>query len=157
MVFFPSVQQMKKGLPRDTSVPSINSPTPERRKLRRGETLESSGPFSICSSPEGSPPPGYHRDKERVLSHCHTVDTEHPSFPQRARDLRHTGEVEVDTHVAEDPSDTPGEPDIHTPDVSSTQLMTVQIHTHTANDPSNTLQTTSSDLSHTPSQVNEGD
>eukprot|EP00063_Salmo_salar_P006217 XP_013981052.1 PREDICTED: ankyrin repeat domain-containing protein 27 isoform X3 [Salmo salar] len=151
------VQQMKKGLPRDTSVPSINSPTAQRRKLRRGVTLESSGPFSICSSPEGSPPPGYHRDKERVLSHCHTVDTEHPSFPQRARDLRHTGEVEVDTHVAEDPSDTPGEPDIHTPDVSSTQLMTVQIHTHTANDPSNTLQTTSSDLSHTPSQVNEGD
>uniref|UniRef100_A0A8C7VDW7 VPS9 domain-containing protein n=1 Tax=Oncorhynchus mykiss TaxID=8022 RepID=A0A8C7VDW7_ONCMY len=124
------VQQMKKGLPRDTSVPSINSPTAQRRKLRRGVTLESSGPFSICSSPEGSPPPGYHRDSERVLSHCHTVDTEHPPFPQWARDLRHTGEVKVDTHVAEDPSDTPGEPDIHTPDVSSTQLMGVQIHTH---------------------------
>ncbi|CAB1322820.1 unnamed protein product [Coregonus sp. 'balchen'] len=143
------VQRMKKGLPRDTSVPSINSPTPERRKLRRGVTLESSGPFSIRSSPEGSPQPEDHRDRERVLSHCHTVDTEHPPF------RRHTGEAEVkvDTHVAEDPShtDTPGEPehtytpDIHTPDVSNT---------HIADGPSNTQQTTSSDPSHTPSQVN---
>ncbi|KAM6973384.1 ankyrin repeat domain-containing protein 27 [Aplochiton taeniatus] len=41
------VQQMKRSLPRDKSVPSMHSPTftqekPERRRLRRGETLESS-------------------------------------------------------------------------------------------------------------------
>ncbi|KAM9502390.1 ankyrin repeat domain-containing protein 27-like isoform 4-T4 [Salvelinus alpinus] len=154
------VQQMKKGLPRDTSVPSIHSPTPERRKLRRGETLESSGPFSICSSPEGSPKPGDQRDRERALSRSHTVDTVHPQSPQWGRDRRHTGEAEAneDTRVAKDPSDTPGEPlrtytpDIHTPDMSNT---------HTPDIPSNTQQTPSSDPSHTredpshtPSQVN---
>ncbi|XP_020336752.1 ankyrin repeat domain-containing protein 27 isoform X3 [Oncorhynchus kisutch] len=154
------VQQMKKGLPRDTSVPSINSPTPERGKLRRGETLESSGPFSICSSPEGSPKPGDQRDRERALSRSHTVDTVHPQSPHWGRDRRHTGEAEAneDTNITKDPSDTPGEPlhtctpDIHTPDASSTRTPDI---------PSNTQQTLSSDPSHTredpshtPSQVN---
>ncbi|CDQ60660.1 unnamed protein product [Oncorhynchus mykiss] len=154
------VQQMKKVLPRDTSVPSINSPTSERWKLRRGETLESGGPFSICSSPEGSPKPGDQRDRERALSRSHTLDTVHPQSPQWGRDRRHTGEAEAneDTNIAKDPSDTPGEPlhtytpDIHTPDPSSTRTPDI---------PSNTQQTPSSDLSHThevpshtPCQVN---
>lgn len=162
MVFFPSVQQMKKGLPRDTSVPSINSPTPERRKLRRGETLESSGPFSICSSPEGSPKPGDQRDRERALSRSHTVDTVHPQSPQWGRDRRHTGEAEVkeDTHLAKDLShaDTPGEPlhtyapDIHTPDASNTR--TPDIPSNTQQTPSSDPSHTREDPSHTPSQVN---
>ncbi|XP_070291406.1 ankyrin repeat domain-containing protein 27 isoform X4 [Salvelinus sp. IW2-2015] len=154
------VQQMKKGLPRDTSVPSIHSPTPERRKLRRGETLESSGPFSICSSPEGSPKPGDQRDRERALSRSHTVDTVHPQSPQWGRDRRHTGEAEAneDTRVAKDPSDTPGEPlhtytpDIHTPDMSNTR--TPDIPSNTQQTPSSDLSHTREDPSHTPSQVN---
>ncbi|KAJ8002843.1 hypothetical protein DPEC_G00163180 [Dallia pectoralis] len=79
------VQQMKKGHPRDSSVPSINSPTPERGRLNRGETVDSSRPFSISSSPEGSPQPGDHRDRKWALSRSHTVDTEHLSSPQWGR------------------------------------------------------------------------
>ncbi|XP_064807433.1 ankyrin repeat domain-containing protein 27-like isoform X5 [Oncorhynchus masou masou] len=103
------VQQMKKGLPRDTSVPSIKSPTPERCKLRRGETLESSGPFSIYSSPEGSPKPGDQRDRERALSRSHTVDTVHPQSPQWGRDRRHTGEAEANEDTREVPSHSPSQ------------------------------------------------
>nr|XP_029490687.1 ankyrin repeat domain-containing protein 27-like isoform X1 [Oncorhynchus nerka]XP_029490690.1 ankyrin repeat domain-containing protein 27-like isoform X1 [Oncorhynchus nerka] len=154
------VQQMKKGLPRDTSVPSISSPTPERCKLRRGETLESSGPFSICSSPEGSPKPGDQRDRERALSRSHTVDTVHPQSPQWGRDRRRTREAEADedTNIAKDPSDTPGEPlhtytpDIHTPDASSTR--TPDIPSNTQQTPSSDPSHTREDPSHTPSQVN---
>ncbi|XP_028970971.2 ankyrin repeat domain-containing protein 27 isoform X3 [Esox lucius] len=120
------VQQMKKGLPRDSSVPSVNSPTSDRRRLRRGETLGSSGPFSISSSPEGSPLPGAPRDKERTLSRSYTVDTEHLSSPQWGQGQRQA-EVREDTQVVKESShiDASAEPvythtDVHAPDASNT-------------------------------------
>ncbi|KAL0968593.1 hypothetical protein UPYG_G00268960 [Umbra pygmaea] len=79
------VQQMRTGLLRDNDVRSINSPSPDRRRLRRGETLESSGPFS--SSPERSPQPRDPQDRDWPLSRSHTVDTVHPSPPHW--ELRH--------------------------------------------------------------------
>ncbi|XP_060933096.1 ankyrin repeat domain-containing protein 27 [Limanda limanda] len=63
------MEQMKKGSsgspPRCS--PTLNQKNPDRRKLRRGETVEG-------SSPSGSCDPGPRRG-ERPLGRCHTLDS----------------------------------------------------------------------------------
>ncbi|XP_046889460.1 ankyrin repeat domain-containing protein 27 [Hypomesus transpacificus] len=82
------IQHMKKGLPRERSVPSLPSAARpqevdgrgERGKLRRGETLESCGPFSRSGSPvQGARDRA--GDRARPLGRCHTVDPEMPPSP----------------------------------------------------------------------------
>ncbi|GLD51454.1 ankyrin repeat domain-containing protein 27 isoform X1, partial [Lates japonicus] len=63
------IQQMKKGSsgspPRCS--PTLNQVNPDRRRLRRGETVE-------VSSPSGSLAVGP-RPRERPLGRCHTLDS----------------------------------------------------------------------------------
>ncbi|XP_035800918.2 ankyrin repeat domain-containing protein 27 isoform X1 [Amphiprion ocellaris] len=63
------IQQMKRGSsgPSSRCSPTPNQMNPDRRRLRRGETVE-------VSSPSGSLDAGP-RQKERPLVRCHTVDS----------------------------------------------------------------------------------
>ncbi|CAK6977928.1 LOW QUALITY PROTEIN: ankyrin repeat domain-containing protein 27%2C partial [Scomber scombrus] len=79
------IQQMKRGSsgPAPRTSPNMNQVNPERRRLRRGETVEVSSPSgSLFSGP---------RLRERPLGRCHTLDSgEHA--PER-------------THCTPDPSE----------------------------------------------------
>ncbi|XP_067091480.1 ankyrin repeat domain-containing protein 27 [Osmerus mordax] len=158
------IQQMKKGLPRERSVPSLPSTARpqevdgrgERGRLRRGETLESCGPFSRSGSPvQGA------GDRARPLGRCHTVDPERPPSPHwgvhacdpLVQDWQTDGS-KVQTHAPEELSvmnpsseifhtnvtdspielcltDTPNEP-------SHTDTPNEPSHTDTPNEPSHT-------------------
>ncbi|XP_044211463.1 ankyrin repeat domain-containing protein 27 [Thunnus albacares] len=74
------IQQMKKGSsgPPPRCSPNLNQVNPDRRRLRRVETLE-------VSSPSGSLAAAGPRLRERPLGRCHTLDSgEHaPERPER--------------------------------------------------------------------------
>ncbi|XP_064168093.1 ankyrin repeat domain-containing protein 27 [Anguilla rostrata] len=112
------VHKMKKSMLRDTSVPSFDSAhvspppasRPQRGKLRRGETLERSGPFA----PPADLTDGC-RAKERPAIHAKTFDrcptavvTEHPPKPPSAV-LEHRPTDTGEAH----PSDSPHAPQLN--------------------------------------------
>ncbi|XP_029908912.1 ankyrin repeat domain-containing protein 27 isoform X2 [Myripristis murdjan] len=99
------VQQMKKG---SSSPPSLRSPTlsqvqhkmsPDRRRLRRGETVEVSG----CSGSLGAGP----RTRERPLARSHTLDS-----------AEHTPDQPDSTHTPDSTkhTSTPGDMNLTHPD-----------------------------------------
>ncbi|KAG9341997.1 hypothetical protein JZ751_018315 [Albula glossodonta] len=87
------VQLMKKGMPRDMSVPSFDSASfspppvcrPERGKLRRGETLERSGPFTpsqdVTDRPKTKEKPS---PRTKALNRRHTVAVKHSPTTEEA-------------------------------------------------------------------------
>ncbi|KAM4619223.1 ankyrin repeat domain-containing protein 27 isoform 2-T2 [Polymixia lowei] len=106
----PSVraQQVKKASP---GPPSTHSPTQgqvnvERRRLRRGETVETIGP---SGSPNAGP-----RARHRPLSRCHTLDPQRPLAPWRAGEEQ-PDTASVSTHTSTPDPDTP-HPDTLYPD-----------------------------------------
>lgn len=105
------VQQMKKGSSGSSRVSVQTQVSPERRRLRRGETVEVSSP---SASLEAGP-----RLRERPLGRCHTLDsgerteadrtpttTTHTPPESEHADVTHT-QASTDTHSSDGGSDTP--------------------------------------------------
>ncbi|XP_008300988.1 ankyrin repeat domain-containing protein 27 isoform X2 [Stegastes partitus] len=87
------IQQMKKGSsgPSSRCSPALNQVNPDRRRLRRGETVE-------VSSPSGSFDAGL-RQKERPLVRCHTLDSEvHTPEPPDSPHAPNTTEYILEDH-----------------------------------------------------------
>ncbi|XP_069018526.1 ankyrin repeat domain-containing protein 27 isoform X2 [Embiotoca jacksoni] len=116
------MQQMKKSSsgPPPRCSPTLNQVNPDRRKLRRGETVEVSG----CSGGAGP------RLRERPLSRCHTLDSgvHTPERPESPHSPSATGcDLTDDTRTPEAPEVAPpaadqtsGEADDTQPDTSET-------------------------------------
>nr|XP_040018208.1 ankyrin repeat domain-containing protein 27 [Gasterosteus aculeatus aculeatus] len=104
------VQQMRKGSPSPPSRCSTNTSQgdPDRRRLRRGETVEVSSP---STSMEAGP-----RLRERPLGRCHTLDpggwTPEPAPTGHAHTAEACTKTYGDSHTTSAPS--PGSPGKHT-------------------------------------------
>ncbi|XP_070828614.1 ankyrin repeat domain-containing protein 27 [Chaetodon trifascialis] len=110
------IQQMKKGSAPPPRCSTLNQVSPDRRRLRRGETVEVSSP---SASLDAGP-----RPRGRPLGRCHTLDSgeETPAahtsdtaeyFPQENHrtDVTHTpkaadGSLFAGVHMSRDPEDT---------------------------------------------------
>uniref|UniRef100_A0A3B4UVT6 Ankyrin repeat domain 27 n=1 Tax=Seriola dumerili TaxID=41447 RepID=A0A3B4UVT6_SERDU len=112
------IQQMKKGSsgPSPRCSPTLNQVNPDRRRLRRGETVE-------VSSPSGSLESGP-RLRERPLGRCHTLDSGERA-PERLQS-RHAPDTSDDaqpdvneTHSADDSSCSSGSKTSPSPPPSS--------------------------------------
>ncbi|XP_071316548.1 ankyrin repeat domain-containing protein 27 [Trachinotus anak] len=104
------IQQMKKGSsgPPPRCSPPLNQVNPDRRRLRRGETVE-------VSSPSGGLDSGP-RLRERPLGRCHTLDSGERA-PERLQ-CKHT--LDTDVQTSRDPDDTQAEVnETHSTDDSS--------------------------------------
>ncbi|XP_023256769.1 inversin-like [Seriola lalandi dorsalis] len=112
------IQQMKKGSsgPSPRCSPTLNQVNPDRRRLRRGETVE-------VSSPSGSLESGP-RLRERPLGRCHTLDSGERA-PERlqakhAPDTSDDAQPDVnETHSADDSSCSSGSKTSPSPPPSS--------------------------------------
>ncbi|KAM7397266.1 hypothetical protein PAMP_020250 [Pampus punctatissimus] len=103
------IQQMKKGssAPPPRCSPTLNQVNPDRRRLRRGETVE-------VSSPSGSLAAGP-RLRERPLGRCHTLDSgEHAAEqPERSHTPNTTEHTPKETRDTDDDTD-----ELHSTDVT---------------------------------------
>ncbi|XP_068579285.1 ankyrin repeat domain-containing protein 27 isoform X2 [Cebidichthys violaceus] len=100
------VQQMKKGSsgPPSRCSTSLNQGNPDRRRLRRGETVEVSSP---SASLDAGP-----RLRERPLGRCHTLDSgEQPLEPNATEytpeERDHTGDARAESAGAQTSRETP--------------------------------------------------
>ncbi|KAM7415280.1 hypothetical protein PAMA_019889 [Pampus argenteus] len=103
------IQQIKKGssAPPPRCSPTLNQVNPDRRRLRRGETVE-------VSSPSGSLAAGP-RLRERPLGRCHTLDSgEHAAEqPERSHTPNTTEHTPKETRDTDDDTD-----ELHSTDVT---------------------------------------
>lgn len=96
------IQQMKRGSsgPSSRCSPTPNQMNPDRRRLRRGETVE-------VSSPSGSLDAGP-RQKERPLVRCHTLDSGvHTPEPPESPHVPNTTEDSLEGHDQPNHTHTP--------------------------------------------------
>ncbi|KAM9375993.1 ankyrin repeat domain-containing protein 27 [Pholidichthys leucotaenia] len=115
------VQQMKNyscGSPPRSSSPNLNQVNPDRRRLRRGETVE-------VSTQSGNPDASSSRLKQRPLSRCQTLDSGEPPpermlAPHTARDVPGLADDSSET-LSNDNGSTASETSLSTPSNSSPQ------------------------------------
>ncbi|KAG8012435.1 Ankyrin repeat domain-containing protein 27, partial [Nibea albiflora] len=118
------IQQMKKGSsgppPRSLSPNQVN---PDRRRLRRGETVEVSSPTaSLNAGP---------RLRERPLGRCHTLDSgeQTPEQPEPSHTPNTTDQPPPESNQTHTPSDRPPSAGAQmSTDVDDTQADTSQTH-----------------------------
>ncbi|XP_019135141.1 ankyrin repeat domain-containing protein 27 isoform X2 [Larimichthys crocea] len=118
------IQQMKKGSsgppPRSLSPNQVN---PDRRRLRRGETVEVSSPSaSLNAGP---------RLRERPLGRCHTLDSgeQTPEQPEPSHTPDTTEQTPPESNQTHTPSDSPPSVGVQmSTDVDDTQADTSQTH-----------------------------
>ncbi|TKS73792.1 Ankyrin repeat domain-containing protein 27 VPS9 domain-containing protein [Collichthys lucidus] len=120
------IQQMKKGSsgppPRSLSPNQVN---PDRRRLRRGETVEVSSPSaSLNTGP---------RLRGRPLGRCHTLDSgeQTPEQPEPSHTSDTTEQTPPESNQTHTPSDRPPSVGVQmSTDVDDTQADTSQTHSN---------------------------